>query len=122
MVLIGVGLQDLDAAVGQDVWPQPGRRWCSSKVHDDLAAGAQGGVEQGARRFVEDLVAVEVDGGCAGEGLRIDVVEFGGDAFEPGESGPVPSSVVHELRPGSSAATNDYDQPGMNCEALFSRP
>src|SRR6266508_2252518 len=40
----------------------------------------------------------------------------------PGPRRTASSSAVHEVRPTSSAATKEYGQPGMNCEALLARP
>ena len=40
----------------------------------------------------------------------------------PGPRRIASSSTVHEVRPVSSAATKQYGQPGMNCEALLARP
>lgn len=43
-------------------------------------------------------------------------------ASSAGPSRTTFSGAVHELRPISKAATKEYGQPGMNCEALLARP
>ena len=39
-----------------------------------------------------------------------------------GPSRTASSSRVHDVRPGSSAATSEYGQPGIICALLFPRP
>ena len=40
----------------------------------------------------------------------------------PGPAAPRPATAVHEVRPGSSAATTEYGQPGIICAWPFPRP
>jgi hypothetical protein len=65
-----------------------------------------------AAMFEEDVMRL-----CGPEGKAVTSV-----APSPGPRRTASSTTVQEVRPGSSAATTEYGQPGIICACPFPRP
>ena len=78
-----------------------------------LALAVGTGMQVMAAMFEEDVMRL-----CGPEGKA--VTSVASSHRNPGA--PRPSTAVQEVRPGSSAATTEYGQPGIICACPFPRP
>ena len=77
-----------------------------------LALAVGTGMQVMAAMFEEDVMRL-----CGPEGKAVTSV-----ASSPGPRRTASSTAVQEVRPGSSAATTEYGQPGIICACPFPRP